>query len=69
MSDSHDRYIDEVIAALGGGNTEFYLVIKNSRIALECRYQGCNWGETTGEIELWDFAVDAREHWDAAHHE
>lgn len=60
-------HVDEILAALGGEETEFYLGVKDGRVAVFCRHQGCSWGESCGEIELWEFAADAREHWEAVH--
>ena len=67
MSDTLDSIIDQALAVLGGESTEFYLVVKDGRVCLQCRYQDCNWGEMVGEMELWEFVTDARGHWNETH--
>ena len=70
-----DGYIDAALDALGGGDTEFYLngcggsvgVGVEHAVRLTCRYQDCEWGFFIGEMELWEFVADAREHWEDAH--
>lgn len=62
-----EQIIDQALAALGGGDTEFYLISRDGKVALQCRYKDCGWGEVVGEMELWEFAVDARNHWDGKH--
>ena len=71
-----DGYIDAALDALGGENTEFYLTAQDSAasgafgiatVVLSCRYQGCKWGIFVGEMELWEFAADARSHWEDEH--
>lgn len=62
-----DALIDQALAVLGGDDTEFYLTAKGGQVVLSCRYQGCTWGEMVGEMELWEFVVDARKHWDEDH--
>ncbi len=71
-----DGYIDAAFAAIGGDDTEFYLTAKDAAasgafgratVVLSCRYQGCEWGLFVGEMELWEFVADAREHWEDAH--
>lgn len=71
-----DGYIDAALAALGSEDTEFYLTAKDSAasgafgratVVLSCRYKGCDWGFFVGEMELWEFAADAREHWEDKH--
>lgn len=62
-----DDYVSQALDALGGEDTEFYMTVKDSRVLLQCRYQGCNWGEAVGEMELWEFITDAREHWEGKH--
>lgn len=64
---SASDYVDQAVDALGGEDTEFYLSVKDNRVMVSCRYQGCRWGESCGEIELWEFAADARDHWEAEH--
>jgi hypothetical protein len=68
-----DDYIDAALDALGSADTEFWL---NGRaglpdsghaVALTCRYKGCEWGFFVGEMELWEFVADAREHWETTH--
>jgi len=74
--DERDGYIDQALAALGGEDTEFYLTAQDAAtsgafgcatVRLSCRYQGCDWGLFVGEMELWEFVADAREHWESAH--
>lgn len=60
-------YVEAVLDVLGGGDTEFFLSVKSGRVLVQCRYQDCAWGESCGEIELWEFAADARAHWEQAH--
>lgn len=62
-----DEWIDQALEALGGEDTEFYMVVKNGGVCVQCRYQGCEWGEYVGEMELWEFVVDARGHWEEKH--
>jgi hypothetical protein len=71
-----DDYIDQALAALGSGDTEFYLTAKDASasgafatptVQLSCRYQDCEWGFFVGEMELWEFVADAREHWESEH--
>ncbi|HEV2452214.1 MAG TPA: hypothetical protein VGS62_09845 [Streptosporangiaceae bacterium] len=71
-----DGYIDTAVEALGGEDTEFYLTAQDASasgafgcatVRLSCRYQGCEWGLFVGEIELWEFVADAREHWESEH--
>lgn len=66
-----DSYIDQALAALGSDDTEFYMVADiregNAVVLLSCRYQGCEWGQYVGEMELWEFVADARQHWEAEH--
>ncbi len=73
--DDRDDHIDQALAAIGGEDTEFYLTARRDGgegrrvpvVALSCRFQNCGWGETVGEMELWEFAADAREHWERRH--
>jgi hypothetical protein len=67
-------YVDQAVDALGGEDTEFYLNAKNLKpeagflhVVLSCRYQGCGWSLSVGEMDLWEFITDAREHWETAH--
>lgn len=60
-------YVAEILTALGGEDTDFYLAVKGGRVLVQCRYQGCTWGQTCGEIELWEYCADARDHWEKAH--
>lgn len=65
--DEMDQFIDQALVALGGEDTEFYVAVKDGAVLLDCRYQDCPWGITVGEMELWEFVADAREHWQARH--
>lgn len=60
-------YVEAALELLGSEDTEFMLAVVSGHVAVQCRYQGCNWGESCGEIELWEFVVDARDHWDTVH--
>jgi hypothetical protein len=67
-----EDHIDQALEALGGEDTEFYLdgcggAGVEHAVRLTCRYQGCEWGIFVGEMELWEFVTDAREHWEAEH--
>jgi hypothetical protein len=65
--DERDDHIDQALAAIGGEDTEFYLTVRDSRVALQCRSGDCAWGEKVGEMELWEFVADARAHWESTH--
>jgi hypothetical protein len=68
-----DGYIDAALAAIGGDDTEFFLngcggpAGVEHAVRLTCRYQGCEWGIFVGEMELWEFITDARQHWESMH--
>jgi len=71
-----DDYIHQALAAIGGEDTEFVLTAPDAAasgafghatVKLNCRYQGCEWGLLVGEMELWEFITDAREHWEGEH--
>lgn len=67
-----DGYIDAALEALGSEDTEFWLKGRASEdcehaVQLSCRYQGCQWGIYVGEMELWEFVADARQHWEGEH--
>jgi hypothetical protein len=71
-----DAYIAQALAALGSDDTEFILTAKMPgvvpgtavpQIALDCRVTGCGWGFSVGQMELWEFVADAREHWESEH--
>jgi hypothetical protein len=73
--DERGTHIDQALEALGGEDTEFVLTVKDkdtsagafAAVLLSCRYQHCEWGESVGEMELWEFVADAREHWETVH--
>jgi hypothetical protein len=68
-------YVEAAVELLGGEDAEFYLTagedtrFQPSRfvVTLNCRYGDCEWGESVGQIEMWEFAADARSHWETEH--
>lgn len=66
-------YVDEALAALGGEDSDFLLTGKDigpngaPAIVLSCRIGGCEWGEFVGQMQLWEFITEAREHWESVH--
>ena len=66
-----DLAIDQALVALGSDESEFYLTARNgddfASVVLSCRYGDCDWGISVGKMELWEFVVDARRHWDDTH--
>jgi hypothetical protein len=68
---SDDDSIDRILELLGGDDINFFLTARSApqglKVVLSCRYKDCKWGETVGEMELWEFVVDAREYWDKEH--
>lgn len=71
-----DAYIDQALAALGSDDADFMLTAKKPgevqgidipQIALNCRITGCEWGFLVGQMDLWEFVADAREHWETTH--
>jgi hypothetical protein len=66
-------YVEPAIELLGGERTEFYLtgVTRDGRavVSLTCCYDDCKWGMTIGQMELWEFVADARDHWEQEHKE
>jgi hypothetical protein len=62
-------YVDQAVEVVGGENTDFMLTAVQKDyglvISLDCRV--CNWGLTVGQMELWEFITDAREHWETIH--
>ena len=71
---SADEYVDKALELLGGEEEAFYLTAREDKdhpgrylVYLQCRILGCKWGYTVGEMPLWEFATDAREHWDERH--
>jgi len=72
MTDT-EAVIDQALVALGSDDSEFYLTARNgddfASVVLSCRYGDCAWGISVGKMELWEFVVDARRHWDDTHAE
>lgn len=67
MADAGD-YVEAVLELLGGEDTEFLLRgTPGNFVQLACGYNGCTWGYLIGEMPLWEFVADAREHWDKQH--
>ena len=73
---SASDYVDQAVQVLGGEATDFMLDAqirqdglgeKHPTIALSCRAEGCAWGFTVGQMELWEFITDARDHWESTH--
>jgi hypothetical protein len=71
-----DGYIDQALAALGGEDADFILTAKipgvvpdaaGPQILLNCQATGCDWGFSVGQMELWEFVADAREHQESVH--
>lgn len=61
-----EELVDTAYAALGGEEADFFLTAaEGQRIRLSCG--NCPWGFTIGNMELWEFIVDARKHQDEAH--
>lgn len=64
-------YVDQALDALGGGDSDFLVaadvVAGNVALRLSCRLNGCEWGYTIGQIELWELAADARMHFEESH--
>lgn len=66
-------WLDDILTALGGEDAGFVVKTKTDGksgsplVLLSCNYGGCPWGVTIGEIELWELALEAREHWEAKH--
>lgn len=70
MTDT-DAVIDQALAVLGSDDAEFYLSARNgdafASVVLSCAYGDCSWGISVGTMELWEFVLEARRHWDEAH--
>lgn len=72
MTDASD-YVDEIQAVLGGEDTEFHLSVRHGAygdmdtVMLSCRYEHCTWGVFASDMPLWEFAADARDHWEKNH--
>jgi hypothetical protein len=71
-----EQRIDDAMMALGDPTPEgaedndFILTAKIDddgapRTHLECRT--CGWGLAVGQMELWEFVCDAREHYETIH--
>lgn len=61
------EYVEQAMDILGGEDSDFTLTVSNCKVLLRCGYSDCQWGMSIGEMELWEFITDAREHWDDAH--
>ncbi|HVT97839.1 MAG TPA: hypothetical protein VHE33_10045 [Acidobacteriaceae bacterium] len=59
---SIDDRIDLADTAIGG---QFTLKVKANRVCMSC--DDCEWTESTGEMPLWEWVCDAREHWEREH--
>ncbi len=70
-----DRRVEIAVDALGGEDADFMLTgciqtfgtTTFPAVKAECRIDGCGWGQTVGQMELWEFIADCREHWDEKH--
>lgn len=58
-----DGYIDAALAALGSDDSDFIA----HGVKVTCRIDGCEWGFTCGEMEVWEIVTDCRRHWEQTH--
>ena len=73
-------YTDAACDVLGGEGSDFMVTAEmrglldaddlgrpRPTLRLYCRVDGCRWGYTIGEMELWELVTDARDHFEKQH--